>query len=101
MFAVIQTGGKQYKVKEGQTITVEKLSQEKGKVSFTDVLLIGGETVSIGTPSVAGATVEASILEHGKGKKIDVIKYKAKVRYRRKIGHRQPYTKVKIEKINT
>lgn len=98
MFAVIKTGGKQYKVKEGQTLSVEKIFAD-GKVVFDEVLLVGGESTKIGTPLVAGAKVEASIVEHGKGEKLHVVKYKAKVRYRRKIGHRQPFTKVKIEKI--
>lgn len=98
MFAIIKTGGKQYKVREGQTLVVEKLVAD-GNVVFDTVLLIGGENAKIGTPTVAGAKVEASVVEHGKGKKLHVIKYKPKVRYRRKIGHRQPFTKVKIEKI--
>lgn len=99
MFAVIASGGKQYKVKEGQTITVEKLADTNGKVTFSDVLLIGGDNPVFGTPMVRGAKVEGSVVQHGKAEKITVIKYKAKVRYRRKRGHRQPFTKVKIDNI--
>lgn len=102
MFAVIKTGGKQYIVKEGQTVTIEKLEQDKGaKVSF-DVLLRAeedGSKVDIGMPNVSGAKVEGEVVEHGKDKKIDVIKYRPKSRYRRHTGHRQPFTKVKITKI--
>lgn len=102
MLAVIKTGGKQYIVKEGTTLMVEKLTGEKGgKIAFDQVLLMGDEggEVKVGMPTVAGAKVEATILEHGRAPKITVIKYKRKVRYKRKIGHRQHYTKVKIEKI--
>ncbi len=99
MFAVIKTGGKQYTVREGQMLTVEKLPQEEGKVTFTDVLLVGGKETKVGTPLIAGATVEATIVAQGKGDKVMVRKYKAKVRYRRKVGHRQPFTKVQIGKI--
>lgn len=105
MLAVIQTGGKQYIVKEGQTLMVEKLPGNAGDtVSFAEVLLTakdGGDTVSVGTPLLAGARVEGKIVEQGKAKKIDVVKFKAKVRYRRKYGHRQPFTKVNVEKIVT
>ncbi|MBI3956364.1 MAG: 50S ribosomal protein L21 [Candidatus Kerfeldbacteria bacterium] len=99
MFAIIETGGKQYKVKEGQTLMVEKLPVETGPVVFDRVLLIGGDAVKVGTPNVAGAKVEASVAGQVKAKKVTVIKYKAKVRYRRKIGHRQQYSKVTITKI--
>ena len=104
MIAVIKTGGKQYIVKEGTTLKVEKLTGNAGEVlSFAEVLLIGdeGQEVKIGNPNVAGAKVEAQILEQGRADKINVIKYKRKVRYKRKVGHRQEYTKVKIEKIST
>lgn len=99
MFAIIRTGGKQYKVKEGQTLSVEKLSDDKGKIVFSDVLLLGGEKTIVGSPTVANAKVEASLVAQGKAKKVTVVKYKAKVRYRRKTGHRQQFTKVKIDKI--
>ena len=102
MIAVIKTGGKQYIVKEGTTLNVEKLSGETGgTIIFDQVLLMGDEggEVKVGTPTVAGAKVEATILEQGRAPKITVIKYKRKVRYKRKVGHRQHFTKVKIEKI--
>ncbi|MFA6550999.1 MAG: 50S ribosomal protein L21 [Patescibacteria group bacterium] len=99
--AVIKTGGKQYKVAEGQELKVEKLSGEKGEKVKFDTLLIAdasGEIKEIGAPSL-GEKVSAEILETAKGKKVTVVKYKSKVRYRRKIGHRQIFTKVKIAKI--
>ncbi len=98
MFAIIATGGKQYKVKEGQILKVEKLAAEN-TITFDRVLLLGGENVKIGTPYVEGAKVEAIVLGEVKGRKITIRKYKPKVRYRRKTGHRQKYTEVKIEKI--
>ena len=100
--AVIQTGGKQYIVKDGTVLKVEKLAGEQGgKVVFDRVLLVGeeGGEVRIGTPTVSGAKVEAVILEQGRAPKVTVIKYKRKVRYKRKRGHRQHFTKVRIEKI--
>lgn len=102
MFAVIQTGGKQYIVHEGQELKVEKLVIEPGeKISF-DALLVAeddGSKVSVGKPTVSGAKVEAQIVEHGKGVKIDVVKYKEKSRYTRRTGHRQPFTKILITKV--
>ncbi|MCF7926470.1 MAG: 50S ribosomal protein L21 [Candidatus Izimaplasma sp.] len=101
MYAVIETGGKQVKVSEGSEIYVEKLPGDKGDtVSFDNVLMVGGESTKIGNPYVDGASVEATIDKHGKQKKIIVFKYKAKKKYRRKQGHRQPYTKLTINKIN-
>lgn len=101
MYAIIETGGKQIKVEEGQTIYVEKLNAEAGEtVTFDKVLFVGGETVKVGSPVVEGATVTAKVAEQGRGKKIIVFKYKPKKNYRKKQGHRQPYTKVVIEKIN-
>lgn len=102
MYAVIETGGKQYRVQEGDTLFVEKINGNEGEeISFDKVLLVSNDgDVKIGKPYVEGATVGAKILEHGKAKKIIVFKYKAKKDYRRKQGHRQPYTKVQIEKIN-
>lgn len=98
MFAVIETGGKQYKVNEGDIIYIEKLGANEGDtVTFDCVkaLSVGGE-LRIGTPNVEGASVKASVVANGKGKKIYVIKYKAKKNEKKKIGHRQPYTKVQI-----
>ena len=98
MYAIIQTGGKQYKVAEGDTLFIEKLEVEVGEtVVFDKVLMANGK---VGAPLVEGATVEASVEKNGKGKKIIVFKYKAKKGYKRKQGHRQPYTKVVINKIN-
>jgi large subunit ribosomal protein L21 len=101
MYAVIETGGKQYKVQEGDTVFVEKINTEEGgKLDFTKVLLVAKEEdLVVGKPYVEGAKVEATVLEQGKAKKIVVFKYKSKKNYRKKQGHRQPYTKVKIEKI--
>jgi len=103
MFAVIKTGGKQYKVKEGSRVKVEKLDVEKdASVEISDVLLIAhedGSEVKIGNPSLQGAKVFAKAILQGRAKKIDVIKYKNKIRYRRKIGHRQDFTELEIEKI--
>ena len=100
MYAIFVTGGKQYKVAEGDVIFVEKLGVAEGeKVTFDKVLALSGETLSVGTPYVAGATVVANVVKNGKGKKIDVIKYKAKKNEKKKIGHRQLYTKIQIEKI--
>ena len=101
MKAVIVTGGKQYTVSEGDVLFVEKLNVEAEEtVKFEQVLaVIDGETVKIGTPVVEGAAVEAKVVKNGKGKKIDIIRYKAKKGEKRHIGHRQPYTKVEITKI--
>ncbi|NLX78156.1 MAG: 50S ribosomal protein L21 [Clostridiaceae bacterium] len=102
MYAVIETGGKQYKVQEGDVLFLEKISSEEGEtVVFDKVLAVSeGEEFTVGTPTVEGASVTAKVLGHGKGRKIIVFKYKPKKNYRRKQGHRQPYTKVQIEKIN-
>ena len=101
MYAIIATGGKQYKVSEGDVIRVEKLGVEAGSAyTFDQVLMVGGDEVKVGEPLVAGATVEASVLFFFFLKKIIVYKYKRKTGYHKKQGHRQPYTKVKIEKIN-
>lgn len=100
MFAIFVTGGKQYKVAEGDVIFVEKLGVAEGeKVTFDNVLCVSGETLSIGAPNVAGATVVATVLKNGKSKKIDVIRYKPKKNEKKKYGHRQDYTKIQIEKI--
>lgn len=101
MYAIIATGGKQYYVKEGDVILVEKLEANEGDtVEITEVLAVGSEgDLKVGTPVVAGAKAVLKVLNQGKGKKIIVFKYKAKKGYRRKTGHRQPYTKVSVEKI--
>ena len=101
MYAIIATGGKQYKVAEGDVIKVEKLGAEAGSTyTFDQVLAVGGDSLKVGTPTVAGATVTASVIGDGKGKKIIVYKYKRKTGYHKKNGHRQQYTAVKIDKIN-
>ncbi len=100
--AVIKTGGKQYLVKEGSTITIEKITGvKKGDAIAFDAILLtdDGKDVSIGAPTVAGATVDATTLEVGRNKKVTVVKYKAKSRYHKKRGHKQPNLKVKIGKI--
>ena len=101
MNAIIVTGGKQYKVAEGDVVYIEKLDQEAGDtVKFDQVLaILDGDKATFGTPVVEGASVEAKIVKNGKGKKIDIIRYKAKKGEKRHIGHRQPYTKVEITKI--
>ena len=102
MYAVIQTGGKQYRVQQGDVILVEKINAQADEaVTFDEVLLVGndGET-KIGTPVVEGAKVEGKVLAQVKSKKIVVYKYKAKKNERKKQGHRQPYTKVEITAIN-
>lgn len=101
MYAIIQTGGKQYRVAEGDVVTIEKLEAAEGEmVEFDQVLTVvkDGEVV-VGKPVVTGAKVTAKVEAQGKGKKILVFKYKAKSNYRRRQGHRQPFTKVVIEKI--
>ena len=98
MYAIIKTGGKQYVVEEGKVISIEKLDVEEGaEVTFDEVLLVSGDDVKIGQPNVAGAKVTGKVLEQGKERKIRIFKYKAKSNYRRRQGHRQPFTKVKIE----
>lgn len=104
MYAVIETGGKQYQVKEGDEIYIEKLSQEAqegGKVVFDKVVMVGGdESAKVGFPYIDGAKVKGTVLKNGKGKKITVFTYKPKKSVKRKLGHRQPYSKVKIEEIS-
>lgn len=101
MYAIIKTGGKQYRVQEGDNIFVEKLENDvDSEVVFDQVLAVVNDgDVKVGSPLVAGAKVTAKVLEQGKQKKILVFKYKAKSNYRRRQGHRQPYTKISIEKI--
>ena len=101
MFAIIETGGKQYKVNEGDIIFVEKLEVSEGDtVTFDRVMALStGDNFVVGAPTVEGAKVEANVVKNGKGKKIYILKYKSKKNEKKKMGHRQPYTKVQITKI--
>lgn len=99
MNAVIKTGGKQYLVKEGDILSIEKLEAKAGEtVSFETLMTFEGETMALGAPTLAG-TVSAEVIEQGRAKKIDIVHYKPKVRMSKRVGHRQPFTKVKITKI--
>ncbi|MCF6218127.1 MAG: 50S ribosomal protein L21 [Gammaproteobacteria bacterium] len=102
MYAVIKTGGKQYKVSEGETLKIEKLTAEVGgAVAFDDVLLVAdGEDIKVGTPRVEGGKVSATVLSHGRGKKVMIIKFKRRKHYRKQAGHRQAYTEVQITGIS-
>ena len=101
MYAIIETGGKQVKVEQGQEIFIEKVAGEVNDVvTFDKVLFVGGDDVKVGVPFVEGATVTAKVVGQGRGKKITVFKYKPKKNYHRKLGHRQPFTKVVIDGIN-
>ena len=102
MYAIIETGGKQYKVEQGAELYIEKLPQTAGEsVTFDRVLLVSKDgSVVVGSPTVAGATVTGKVEKQGRGQKIIVFKYKAKKNYHKKQGHRQPFTKVVIESIN-
>ena len=100
MYAIIATGGKQYKVEEGDVIRVEKLDVKEGEeVTFDQVLVVGDKTLKIGDPTVSGASVKATVVAEGKEKKVIVYRYKPKTGYHKKNGHRQPFTQVKIDKI--
>jgi len=99
MFAIVKSGGKQYRVAEGDVLRLEKLAAEAGEMVELPVLLLGGDELKIGTPHVAGASVEAEVIGHGRGEKIEIYKFKAKNNYRRHRGHRQPYTDVRVTKI--
>lgn len=99
-FAVIKTGGKQYLVKEGELLVVELLSKKAGdKLEFEALLTAAGDDVKVGKPTVKGAKVTAEVIEEGKGDKVRVVKYHRKARFKKVYGHRQPFTKIKIEKI--
>lgn len=101
MYAIIETGGKQVKVEQGQTVLIEKLNVDvNDEITFDKVIFVGGENVKVGAPTVEGASVTAKVVEQGRGKKITVFKYKQKKNYKKKLGHRQPYTKVVIDAIN-
>ena len=101
MYAVIKTGGKQYRVEEGQVIRVETLSAEAGEtIDFSKILMVAdGDDIKIGTPTVDGAKVSGKILEHGRHKKIEIIKFKRRKHHMKRQGHRQNYTAVRIESI--
>jgi large subunit ribosomal protein L21 len=100
VYAVIETGGKQLTVREGDVVKVEKLEAAPGDVVTLDrVLLVGGETITVGTPRVEGASVQARVVRQGRARKILVMKYKPKAHYRRKTGHRQDFTELRIERI--
>ncbi|MCR5785054.1 MAG: 50S ribosomal protein L21 [Eubacterium sp.] len=101
MYAIIATGGKQYKVSEGDIITIEKLGVDAGEsVVFDQVLAVNDDKLVVGNPTVSGASVKATVVENGRAKKVIVYKYKRKTGYHKKNGHRQSYTKVKIENIS-
>ncbi len=102
MYAVIKTGGKQYRVSEGDTLKVEKLDAEQGStVDFEEVLMVAdGDDIKIGAPLVAGGKVSATVEEHGRGKKVEIIKFKRRKHHMKRMGHRQAYTKLKITGIN-
>jgi len=101
VYAIVESGGRQYRAEEGNTFSVEKLPYEVGdQVELSNVLLIAnGDSVQVGQPTVAGATVKATVVEQYRGKKIFVWKYRAKLRYRRRRGHRQDYTRLRIDEI--
>lgn len=103
MYAIVETGGKQYRVTEGDVITVERLKAEAGEeVAFDKVLVLGeGGEISVGTPYVEAAQVFGKVVEHGKGEKVIIFKYKSKKDYRKKQGHRQPYTMIEITGVGT
>jgi large subunit ribosomal protein L21 len=100
VYAIIATGGKQYRVSEGDVIFIEKLDAQVDEAVTFPVMMLGGESVEVGNPYIANATVSGKVIAHGKGEKITIFKYKAKKNYRRKSGHRQPFTKVEITGIN-
>jgi len=102
MYAVIKTGGKQYRVSEGDRLKVESLTAEAGSdIALDQVLMVGsGDDVTVGAPLVANASVSARVLEHGRGKKVRIIKFKRRKHYRRQMGHRQNYTELQITGIN-
>lgn len=96
MFAIIKSGGKQYRVSEGEILKLESIAAEPGETVELPVMLTGGDSVKVGKPFVEGAKVKAEVLAHGRGAKMHIYKFKAKANYRRKTGHRQPYTEVRI-----
>ena len=103
MYAVVRTGGKQYKVAKGDTLDVERLAADQGaSIELAEVLmLVDGDKVTVGSPTVPGATVAAKILEHGRGEKIRIVKFRRRKHYRRQAGHRQDFTRVEITAIKS
>lgn len=99
MFAIVKSGGKQYRVSEGDVVRLEKLTADVGETVELPVMMLGGDDVKIGAPRVDGAAAKAEVVEHGRGDKIYIVKFKAKNNYRRRTGHRQPYTEVRITEI--
>ena len=100
VYAIIATGGKQYRVSEGDTIYIEKLNNELDDIVSFPVLMLSGETIEVGSPYIEGASVTGKIVKQGRGEKIRILKYKSKKNYRRKAGHRQPFTQVLITGVN-
>ena len=101
MYAVIKTGGKQYRVSQGDRLRIEKLPGDVGsELAFDEVLMVGGDKVAVGKPTVDGATVQAKILAQDKAKKVIVFKYKRRKGYRRKRGHRQAYTELRVTSVS-
>ncbi len=98
MFAIVKTGGKQYRVEEGDVLKVEKIAADEGAVVELPVLLLSGDDVKVGA-DVGSATVKVEVLGHGRGPKLDIYKFKAKSNYRRKTGHRQDYTEVRVKSV--
>ncbi len=101
MFAIIKSGGKQYNVAEGDVVRLETLKAEPGDTVNLDVMMLSGDEVKVGTPFIEGARVKAEVVSHGRGKKLYIYKFKAKSNYRRKTGHRQGYTEVRITGIKS
>ncbi len=101
MYAVIKTGGKQYKVSEGQTLKVEKLNAEEGSsIDLNEVLMVAdGDDVKFGTPFLEGGKVTATVASHGRGKKVSIVKFRRRKHHRKQMGHRQSFTEIKIDKI--
>ncbi len=99
MFAVVQSGGKQYSVAEGDVVRLESLTADPGETVSLDVMMLAGDEVKVGAPLIEGASVKAEVVSHGRGKKLYIYKFKAKSNYRRKTGHRQNYTEVRITEI--
>lgn len=101
MYAVIMTGGKQYRVKEGQRLKVESLNLEEGQaVDFDNILMVAnGDDIKVGAPYVSGAKVKASVVDNGRGKKVKIVKFRRRKHSRTQMGHRQNYTQIKIDKI--